>query len=196
MPTNIYDFEEARLEQVEEYTAKREVLGLADVRFGVRVPVPTTIYNVKGDDVSGVAGLLFPSGEFLPAQPSKVGTLQPYWEFDETLSYNKIAEQDPTQPFKRCAEGDSWAEGEVVWDGSVANSINQATLSGEEGDEEERVVVKRRMWDADLTEKRDSTGLLWDAIQSGRSMADMNPRAGLIHGDGTVSEDYNNKRAA
>lgn len=50
------------------------VWGLVDVARGRTPSAPTTIYNIAGDSASGVAGVLFPDNNFLPALDSQVGT--------------------------------------------------------------------------------------------------------------------------
>jgi hypothetical protein len=188
MPKDIFEFEEARLEQVEDYALRNEVLGLVDVQNGVRVLYPTTIYNVKGDETSGVAGILFANGTFTPAQPSRVGEQARYWEYDETLRYEPVLDEAGQRvnvpgPYGRTyqqVKGNSWTEGEVAWDGAVTNSINHSALAGDETDTI-REVVKRREWDAPLTGEWASTGELWKAIMSARAMVEMAPRPGKVH---------------
>lgn len=147
----------------EEYFEKRAVPGLSDVQQGIQVNVPTTVYNTSGDDASGVAGVLMPSGEFVQASSSKVNRLTKFWEFDETLRYVTKVEGDT----KRVV-GDSWRGAQVVWDGVVNGSISQASLDGaDEDDSQSRAVVKRRQWDTSLTGDWESTGELWRAIRRG-----------------------------
>jgi len=177
LPMDIFEFDDALQAQAEEYSVRTEVLGLEDVRNGVRVLFPTTIYNVKGDETSGVAGMLKPDGEFVVASPAKVGNQTPFWEFDETLKYEPHYYE---REARWGAKGDSWTSGEVVWDGAVANSINQSGLAGDESDTL-REVVKRRMWDAALTPDWMTTGELQRAIESGRSMESGTQRPGRIH---------------
>lgn len=156
----------------QEYFHRRYVPGLAEVAAGVRFAVPTTIYAISGDDTSGVAGLLMPDGDFIPVQAPK--RTQRFWEFDETLKFepvlddqgNRIPVQGPYGKTYLATKGNSWTEGEVVWDGSVAGSIDLLSQDGEDGDEE-RSPVYRRLWDKSLTGERETTGELWRAIRRG-----------------------------
>jgi hypothetical protein len=173
-PKDIFEFDDALQAQAEDYSVRNDVLGLEDVEAGIRVPYPTTIYNVKGDETSGVAGLLKPDGEFIRAQHPR--TVARYWEFDETLKYERIEKPTGIQR----ARGNSWAAGAVIWDGSVAGSINQSGLAGDETDLL-REVVKRREWDAALTPEWLTTGELQRAIESGRSMEGGTRRPGRVH---------------
>lgn len=138
------------LERVpKEYFSKPPVLGRSDVLAGAEVLVPTTVYEVTGDDASGVAGILFPTRAFTEASPEKLTAK--YWESDETLKYEVTVDadlNDPSKPVVRVI-GNSWARGEVVWNGTVAGSINQRGLDGDE-DDGERNIVKRRFKDASI----------------------------------------------
>lgn len=140
--------------------SRRKILGLADVAKGFKPNVPTTVYQVTGDDTSGIVGLLYPNGEFLPTPaPRRKAT---YWEHEETLSYKTIEGHDG----KPRVVGDSWRTDEVLWDGSVAGSVN---VLGEDGDHEGPINV--REWDATLHEGDwITTGELWRALMRGTSM--------------------------
>lgn len=50
-----------------------EVWGLRDVARGRTCTSPTTVYIVAGDNASGVAGMIFPDGRFLPKHSTRVG---------------------------------------------------------------------------------------------------------------------------
>jgi hypothetical protein len=176
--TNIFDFEEARLEQVEEYILKSTVLGLEDIAKDVRVAYPTTIYNLTGDDASGVAGVLFPNGDFIAALPPR--KVAAYWEFDETLAYEQVEGELNEAGTGPRVVGDSWTLGEVLWDGSVVGAVELHALDGDETDLE-RSIVKRRVRCDNLTGEWDTTGELWRGIESGRSMAEMAQRPGKLH---------------
>lgn len=172
---DILEFEAARLEQVEEYSHKRAVIGLSDVERGVRVNVPTTVYQISSDDTSGVIGVLFPSGKFIRASDPRVGQHALYWEFDETLRYETVVGYDGESR----VVGNSWTTGEVVWDGGVAGSIDNKALDGEEKDEK-RNVVNRRIFDAQLTGEWASSAELWHAAKIG-SFTQAGRTVGKIH---------------
>lgn len=175
--TNIFDFEEARLAQVEEYALRTDVLGMEDIHAGVRVAYPTTIYNLKGDDTSGVAGLLYPTGEFLPTVPPR--KTADYWEFDETLKYEQVPGELNEAGTGPRVIGNSWTSGEVLWDGSVVGALNLDALDGEETDLH-RTPVKRRERCDNLTGEWDTTGELYRALARGTVMEN-GPRAGKVH---------------
>lgn len=157
------------------------VLGLIDVANGYRPYYPTTVYQVSGDDTSGIVGLLYPNGDFLIA--STPGKAAQYWEFDETLGYKKI-----TVDSKQYVVGDSWTRGEVTWDGSVAGSVN---VLGRDGDKEGP--VNKREWDASLHDGDwITTGELWRALMRGTPMHN-GPTSGRIH---TVHSEENLRFAA
>src|SRR4051812_30042261 len=66
------------------------VWGLLDVVRG-RVPVvPTTVYKTAGDSASGVAGLLLPSGDFLPVAPSRQGEVVTLHQDGETFTVETV----------------------------------------------------------------------------------------------------------
>ena len=167
--------------QVEQYSIKRDVPGLIDVMSGLKVLYPTTIYQTSGDDTSGVAGMLMADGEFVAAALPKSSA--EYWEFDETLAYNPVLDEEGNQihytddyneRFTKVA-ADSWTEGEVVWDGSVTNSVNPFAIDGDE-----KGPVNRREWDVALTGEWETTGELWKAIERGTSMLN-GPKSGTVH---------------
>lgn len=70
------DFE-LQAEQEEDYQPHRvddpDVWGLNDVARGRTPEVPTTVYAVSGDSASGVAGLIFPDGNFIPKAGTSIG---------------------------------------------------------------------------------------------------------------------------
>lgn len=170
-------------EEEEEYPV-RPVLGVADLASGSligKVSVPTTIYNVSGDDTSGIAGLLKPDGEFIAtAAPRRTAA---FWEFDETLRYEKVEPQPPANArFARRARGNSWTSGEVLWDGSVAGSVDSL---GEDGDQQGP--VNKRTFDASIMgDWPENNGELWRAI--GRGTTQGGRRVGRIHAHGTSDD--------
>lgn len=155
-----------RDEEPFEYYAKRLVPGIKDVEEGLRVNVPTTIYNLTADDASGVAGILMPSGEFIQSASPRVSLPERFWEFDETLGYERVKGEDG----KDRVRGNSWTTGTVVWDGVVNGSVDLASLDGDD-EEPIRLVVKRRTHEASLTGDWQSTGELWRAIRRGTRQA-------------------------
>lgn len=166
------------LERVpESYFEKRDVPGLTDVMGGLKVDVPTTIYNLAGDDASGVAGLLKPDGEFVPAHTDTAGVEVPYWDGDENRYVKSGIGSDGKPTFK------SWSFylGKVAWNGVVNGSIDLATYDGDDADlQEERHIVKRRVREASLTGDWQTTGELWRAIRRGTGQRG-GPEMGKIH---------------
>jgi len=165
--------EVAMEQQVETYALKPSTLGLEDVARGHRVKYLTTVYNVSGDDSSGIAVMLYPDGEFVAVNPPK--TEASFWEFDETLAYERYVDESG----KERVRGNSWTTAPVVWDGSVGGSINPNALTGEEGDTD-RKPISRREFDASLGGDWLSTGELWKALERGTSMQG-GPQAGKVH---------------
>ena len=49
------------------------VWGLLDVATGRRTDVPQTVYLVSGDSASGIAGILYADGTFVPKASTRVG---------------------------------------------------------------------------------------------------------------------------
>lgn len=153
--------EEIALElAVANYSLKPYVPGLAEVAAGWRPVYPMTVYNVSGDDTSGVAGLLKPDGEFIPVKRTR--RIAAYWEFDETLKYEPV---EPQEGSLQQARGNSWTSGEVLWDGSVAGHIDLRAQTGEEGDEE-RTQVFRRTKSASLTGEWITKGAMWKSLET------------------------------
>lgn len=158
-----------------EYLTRSYVPGLAEVAAGVRFSVPTTIYVVSGDDTSGVAGVLLPSGEFIKA--ASLVQKSRFFEFSETDRYVQVVDVDQDgNYFRRRVIGDSWREGEVVWNGGVNGSVDPLSLDGsdvpEEQEDEPRFgPINRRTWEVNLTGPRQTTGELWKAIRRGTSQA-------------------------
>lgn len=147
---------------VANYSLKPYVPGLAEVAAGWRPAYPVTVYNISGDDTSGVAGLLKPDGEFIPVRRKRATAR--YWEFDETLKYEAV---EPREGSPQLAQGNSWAEGDVLWDGSVAGHIDLLAKSGEANDSPEtRTDVSRRVESASLTGEWITKGELWKALES------------------------------
>lgn len=105
-------------EQMESsYGVRIAVIGYEDVKAGYRPLYPVTVYLLAEDDTSGIVGILFPSGEFIPTiEPRKVTA---YWEFDETLKYVAIPGAVTPEGTPRVV-GDSWTYGEVLWDGCAS----------------------------------------------------------------------------
>lgn len=103
-------------EQIESSYGIRSaaVLGFEDVQSGHRPLYPETVYLLGGDETSGIIGLLFPNGDFIPTLEPKVTAK--YWEFDETLKYEAIPGEMTPEGTPRVI-GNSWTEGEVLWDG-------------------------------------------------------------------------------
>lgn len=52
------------------------VFGLFDIAVGRETAYPRTVYLITGDNTSGIAGRLLPTGEFLPKRSSDVGTVK------------------------------------------------------------------------------------------------------------------------
>jgi hypothetical protein len=159
-----------------EYFEKRDVPGLVDVMGGLEVLVPTTIYNLPGDDASGVAGLLKPDGEFIPAASTQPPAEVPHWNSEDTDTYVKNGIGSDGKPTYKSW---SWRLGELRWNGVVNGSIDLESLDGEEGDEQ-RQTVKRRTNDASLTGEWVSNGELWRAIRRGTAQQG-GPVAGRVH---------------
>jgi len=113
------------------------------VASGYLPPYPVTVYTVDGDDTSGIAGMLFPSGEFIPVPGPRRHDV---WAWDEHL-------------------GRRVNLGRAVWTGSVAGSINP---NGRDGDKEGP--INRREWDASLGGDWVTTGELWRAMERGTGM--------------------------
>lgn len=176
------------------------VIGLNDVAEGIRVNVPTTVYEVSGDDTSGVAGLLFPSGEFIAKEVNR--PTQKYWEFDETLKYEKVGAERNEAGLPR-VQGNSWTEGEVIWNGHAApvdhaitmktdvyveveqkektNVDGETTLNPYVVSRIEEVTVNRREPDKNsITGDWITTGELWRSLERGTSMQG-GPVPGRVH---------------
>lgn len=153
-----------RLFAEEEEYPVREVLGIMDLGTSRgRVAYPTTVYQTSGDDTSGIAGIIYPSGEFVAVEPPR--KTQRFWEFDETLTYEKVEGELNEAGLPR-VRGNSWTSGEVVWDGSVGGSID--TLA-EDGDGNGPVNV--RVYDATIMgDWPENKGELWKAIGRGTAM--------------------------
>jgi hypothetical protein len=182
--------------------SKHYIVGLIDVEMGYETPYPVTVYAVAGDDTSGIVGLLMPSGEFIPK--AGVVVTARFWEFDETLTYEKVLDADG-QPVmqpnpwgdKPCnlTKANSWDEGEVLWNGRAGDIQPRQSMIAEVNtftDEDElvktvvrtekkAVVVNRRLNDTNaLTGDWITTGELWRAIERGTQMCG-GPQAGRVH---------------
>lgn len=116
------------------------VPGLADIAEGFRPLYPMTVYVISGDDASGIAGMVYPSGGFLPT-PAPTRTAA-YWGDDFVRR---------TVPVK--------------WQGSVAGSIN---LLAEDGDGEP--ARKRDWDASLHDGPWVTTGELWRAMERGTGM--------------------------
>ena len=164
---------------VANYSLKPYVPGLAEVAAGYRPVYPMTVYNVSGDDTSGVAGLLKPDGEFIPVR--RAPATQRYWEFDETLKYDPVEAREGSP---QRAIGNSWTEGEVVWNGSVAGHIELDGQSGDEKDEE-RASVYRRQESASLTGEWITKGAMWKSLETAQDSRSYgrkhDPQTGRTH---------------
>jgi len=110
------------------YGVRMAVVGLSDVVAGYRPSYPVTVYQLSGDDTSGIAGLLFPSGEFRPVTGPKKMT--DYWEPDETLAYEPHYYENETPP-RWGAKANSWTKGEVLWDGTAGHIDNNVEMETE-----------------------------------------------------------------
>lgn len=173
----------------------KTVLGLSDVMSGKRVLVPTTVYEVSNDDTSGVAGLLFPSGEFIAKAPNR--STARYWEFEETDRYS--------QDERGRVSGYSWRTGELVWTGHAADiepnvefeadiyeTVELKTRINAEGDtvmtpyvvhkKSQMVVAHKRGEDRNaMTGEWVTTGELERAMERGTSMAGGARTRGRVH---------------
>lgn len=164
--------DKARAFGVTDYNAyePRAILGLADVAAGHRPLFTTTVYNISGDDTSGIAGLLYADGTFVPSPAPR--TRARYWVHEETLAYVKTPEGRVV--------GDSWVLGEVLWDGSVVGSIAPASAEGLEEEDGSRPMVHVREWDGSLGTEWITTGELWRALERGTAMS-AGRQTGRIH---------------
>jgi hypothetical protein len=147
-----------------EVYEKVYVPGLADVAMGWRPSSPTTVYQVSGDDTSGIAGRMTPDGVFHPCLPSNVGK--------ETYCL------DESQPLAR----DQW--GTIAWDGIVTGTIENGvhverrvvTYPNGRGQkahvEVEHNIVNRRTHDPNELLGDYALGCeLWNAIERGTLQA-------------------------
>ena len=162
--------------QIAAYAERNDVLGLAQVRRGAQVLYPTTVYQLEGDDTSGIAGMLMPDGTFHAVQPP--AKTARYWEPDETLRYIKVEGELNELGTGPRIIADSWTEGEVVWDGSVAGSI---TTAGVVGEGPIQLVVNRRTYDASLGGEWATSGNLWKAMAAGCAMDSLGRKPGKVH---------------
>lgn len=161
-------YDEELTAQIASYATRSiGVLGLASVRRGERVLYPTTVYQMEGDETSGVAGMLMPDGEFIEAP--KPRTTARYWEHEETLRYVQVEGELNESGTGPRVVGDSWTSGEVVWNGSVAGAINPSAKDGDETDAI-RLVVNRRERESSLCGEWATNGELWRAMGRGTSM--------------------------
>jgi hypothetical protein len=142
-----------------EYTP-RLIVGLQDVREGYRPLFLTTVYQVSGDDTSGIAGLLYPDGQFKSSEPP--AATQAYWDHTEVPRYAKRADGRVV--------GNAWFEADVVWEGSVVGSVSPFSAEGLEDESGLRPALHVREWDASLGTEWVTTGELWRALERGTAM--------------------------
>jgi hypothetical protein len=138
--------------------------------------------------------MLFPNGDYLEATEQR--TRAKYWEFDETLKYDLIPGELTPEGTPRVI-GNSWTEGEVVWDGTsgpiqpfmemvaeVSTSI--PTKSG-------TLFVKTTKTPVTVHVRlADTNSLLGDSEALNRGQGTTR-KMGVIHGWGT-EEDYGHRR--
>jgi hypothetical protein len=106
-------------DQIENsYAFRPAAVGLEDVEAGYRPLYPVTVYQVSGDDTSGIAGMLMPDGSFLEIHGQRREAA--FWEFDETLFYERVRNlhKSDINPDETRVAGNSWTTGAVLWDGS------------------------------------------------------------------------------
>ncbi len=187
-------------EQVENsYGVRPAVVGYEDVKAGYRPLYPVTVYLLGGDDTSGIVGLLFPSGEFIPTLEAKTST--PYWEFTETLKYEKVPGEVTPEGTPR-VKGNSWTEGEVLWDG-VAGEIEphvdmftEVEVKTTQKGTGTVFVKAMKAKVAPHVRREDINALTGDWDTYGAASREGGDRAnGRVHGWGT-EEDYGSSRAA
>ena len=187
------------LDQIESsYSVKAPVVGLDMVRKGYRPLYTVTVYQLTNDDTSGVAGMLFPNGEFIPVHVEH--STQRYWEFDETLEYKSFPNLSYSEinPGETRVQGNSWREGEVLWDGIAAlidTNIEMETevhVNSRQQDKgtlfnktfKQKVVVHIRREDRNaVTRNWATTGELQRAIEQGVSMRQRGRMPGMVHVD-------------
>jgi hypothetical protein len=154
----------AALDAEEEVYEKRYVPGLAEVSMGFRPPYPVTVYQISGDDTSGIAGLLYPNGEFHPVLPSRRG--QPTECYDDSEPLNRIK------------------HGTISWDGIVSGTI-------ENGIHLKKDIVNRRTHDPnELLGDYGVCGELWTAI--GRGTMQVGRTYGKLGNKALVDDHYGN----
>jgi hypothetical protein len=185
------------LDQIEtSYSVKPPVVGLESVRTGFRPLYPVTVYQLEGDDTSGIVGILYPSGNFIPVvKPRHVAK---FWEFDETLKYEAVPNLHVSDinPGLTRVVGNSWTAGEVLWDGVAAEIDTLVPMETE-------VHVSARQQDAgtmfnktvtvkvtphvrqadrnSVTGEWATTGELYRSIEQGVSMRQRGPVIGKVH---------------
>lgn len=186
------------VEDFGESISRNPVLGLADVADGVIVLYPTTVYEVTNDDTSGIAGLLLPSGQFIPKAPRHREAR--YWEFSETDRYVRDATTGRVS-------GDSWRRSHLAWSGQAGAIRHNVTMKtdvyvevsqnaklnakGEQTNlprvfatrEEEVTVHIRDKHEASLTGDWITTGEMERAMTRGTSMASVGPQMGRVHAE-------------
>lgn len=178
------------IDQIEtSYSVKPPVVGLESVRTGFRPLYPVTVYQLEGDDTSGIAGILYPSGNFFPVvKPRHVAK---FWEFDETLKYEEVPNThfSDINPGPTRVVGNSWTAGEVLWDGVAAEIDTLVPMEAEIHVISARyktmtVKVTPHVRQADrnsVTGDWATTGELYRAIEQGMSMRQRGPQAGTVH---------------
>jgi hypothetical protein len=190
-------------EQVENsYSVQTDVVGLSDVAAGYRPAYPVTVYQLSGDDKSGIAGLLFPSGQFLPVQPQR--TTQRYWDHTETYRYETVENlhYSEVNPGETRVVGNSWDEAEVLWDGTsglITLNVERETEVFEQIGQKANgsmTVLKGTLQKVKThVREHDTNSLLGDNEVLARPPAQTARKMGVIHGWGT-SDDYSTQRAA
>lgn len=128
-----WDFEQllqAEQEFVDSYCVRSLVPGLGMVKQGLEVLFPTTIYQLDGDDTSGVAGILYPDGTFLAAADTNINQLTIGWNSEKIVSVpvNDKGERLVSEASRKEVVG------AIYWDGVAKGSL----LLGEDGFPHER----------------------------------------------------------
>jgi hypothetical protein len=185
------------------YSVKPAVVGLADVDAGFKPLYPVTVYQLSGDDTSGIAGLLMPSGDFLPV-PEAPPRIQRYWEFDETLKYEAVENThiSDINPGATRVVGNSWTEGETVWDGTSAKIDTLVEMETEVNENARFDHAKGTMFNKAFKVKvtphvrrADINSLTGDRETVAPERLGDHRQAGRIHGVATT-EDYGGWRQA
>lgn len=121
------------------------VLGLEDVALGRGTVVPATVYRLRNRSCSGVMGLLYPDGEFLPKRASTSG--------DEVDCVDM--------------DGNRFV-GTVMWDGAQPSPFHEEAIGF--WDREETNPVFQEGSKGILLAGYSNNGELWNSIAIGRAM--------------------------